>query len=76
MNLPYCKLNRVFLKVKIIKNITLSIYHIMVLIILEKLNLSVYLTSNFFDQAVLDKEDVFAGIYSFRIGLNGQMDEC
>ena len=77
--MPYCKLNRVFLKVKIIKNITLSdiyIYHIMVLIILEKLNLSVYPTSNFFDQAVLDKEDVFAGIYSFRIGLNGQMDEC
>ena len=48
----------------------------MVLIILEKLNLSVYPTSNFFDQAVLDKEDVFAGIYSFRIGLNGQTDEC
>ena len=48
----------------------------MVLTIIEKLNLSVYLTSIFFDQAVLDNEDVFAGIYSFRIGLNGQMDEC
>ena len=48
----------------------------MVLIILEKFNLSVYLTSNFFDQAVLDNVDVFAGIYSFRIGLNGQMGEC
>ena len=75
--MPYCKLNRVFLKVTIIKNITLSdIYHIMVLIILEKLNLSVYPASNFFDQAVLDKEDVFASIYSFWIGLNGQIDEC
>lgn len=48
----------------------------MVLIILEKFSLLAYLTGNFFDQAVLDKEDVFAGIYSFRIGLNGQMDEC
>ena len=48
----------------------------MVLIILEKFNLSVYLTSNFFDQAVLDNVDVFAGIYSFRVGLNGQIDEC
>ena len=48
----------------------------MVLIVLEKLNLSVYPTSNFFDQAVLDKDDVFASIYSFRIELNGQIDEC
>jgi hypothetical protein len=48
----------------------------MVLIILEKFNFSAYLTSNFFDQAVIDNVNVFAGIYSFRIGLNGQMDEC
>jgi hypothetical protein len=48
----------------------------MVLIILEKFSLSAYLTGNFFDQAVLDKDDVFASIYSFRIELNGQIDEC
>ena len=73
--MPYCKLNRVFLKVKIIKNITLSdiyIYHIMVLIILEKLNLSVYPTSNFFDQAVLDKEDVLPVFTLFGQGLTAR----
>ena len=75
--MPYCKLNRTFLKVKIIKNLTFSdIYHIMTLIILEKFSLLAYLTGNFFDQAVLDKDDVFASIYSFRIELNGQIDEC
>ena len=75
--MAYCKLNFICLKVKIIKNQILSgIYRIMVSIILEKFSLSAYLTSNFFDQAVIDNEDVFAGIYSFRIGLNGQIDEC
>ena len=48
----------------------------MVLIILEKFSLLAYLAGNFFDLAVLDKEDVFASINSFRIELNGQMDEC
>ena len=57
-------------------NIIRYICHIMVLIILEKFSLLAYLTGNFFDQAVLDKDDVFASIYSFRIELNGQIDEC
>ena len=48
----------------------------MTLIILEKFSLLAYLASNFFDLAVLDQEDVFAGIYSFWIGLNDQMGEC